>query len=102
MAPSPSVDALLKIIACYAAATGLAEATVSSRFLQRGSRLAELQAGGDMGARHIERVLARFSEEWPADAPWPEGVERPLTPTLSRTGEGAEGPVGAAVGGVEG
>lgn len=71
------IEQLLATLRAYAKAAGLAEATVSTRFLGRGSRAAALAAGGDMGSRNITAALARFSAEWPEGAVWPEGVARP-------------------------
>jgi len=85
------IDHLLTLVSAYSVASGLSEGTVSARFLGGGAVARELREGRDMGARRVQRVIEAFSARWPADAPWPEGVERPvLTPTLSRTGEGAE------------
>lgn len=72
-----SIDALKSVFTTYCAATGLAEATVSTRFLGRGGRFEQIKAGGDMGARTIDRIIADFAAHWPADAAWPDGVARP-------------------------
>ena len=68
---------LLTVIDAYAAATGLADATISTRVFGRGTRLGEIRAGGDIGARTSSRALAALSDCWPAGAAWPEGVARP-------------------------
>jgi len=68
---------LLLVVDAYARATGHAEATISTRFFRRGSRLAEIRGGRDMGARMIVRVLADFSQNWPEGAEWPADVPRP-------------------------
>ncbi len=68
---------LLAVCDTYAALTGQAEATISTRFLGNGNRIREIRAGGDMGSRRIVRALAQFSALWPENAQWPEGVERP-------------------------
>lgn len=61
----------------YAEATGLALATVSARVLGRGSKLAALIAGGDIGCDRFDRAVAWFAANWPAGTPWPEGIARP-------------------------
>ncbi|HYA74522.1 MAG TPA: hypothetical protein VEF36_15330, partial [Roseiarcus sp.] len=71
------IEQLLAVLHAYAAATGLAEATVSRRFLGGGGRAAQLRAGSDMGARTLVGALERFSDEWPEGTDWPVGVERP-------------------------
>jgi hypothetical protein len=85
-----SIRDLLSVFAAYRSATGLAQATVSTRFLGRGSRLGELMAGGDMGSLRIDRTLADISRQWPAEAAWPEGVERPDPPPLPQREREAE------------
>lgn len=71
------IESLLTVVDAYREATGLAEATVSTRFLARGSQLKDLREGADIGSRRVERVLAEMSAQWPAGAAWPEGVVRP-------------------------
>lgn len=71
------IDQLLRVFDAYVAATKLAEATVSSRFLGRGARIQDLRAGGDMGSRTIHGVIERFAKNWPNDAAWPADVVRP-------------------------
>jgi hypothetical protein len=77
------IEALLAVTRAYATATGLAEATISRRFLGGGSRAATLCAGGDMGALTIAKAIERFARNWPPGAAWPEGVERPAAPALA-------------------
>jgi hypothetical protein len=76
-APRTDLDRLLAVVDAYLVATGLSEARVSTLFLKRGSRLAELRAGGDMGARLAAEVVERFAANWPDGAAWPAGVTRP-------------------------
>ena len=71
------VASLLRVIDRFAEHTHLAEATISTRFFSRGTRIAELRAGGDMGARTIRRALEKFIENWPAGVDWPSDVGRP-------------------------
>jgi len=73
------IAALIRVIDSYMSATGLAEATVSARFLGRGGRVRELRAGGDIGARKLATVLEAFSATWPANAVWPADVPRPAS-----------------------
>lgn len=37
----------------------------------------------DFAAGKFDTILARFSAIWPADLPWPEGIERPAPAELS-------------------
>ncbi|WP_036291531.1 hypothetical protein [Methylosinus sp. PW1] len=82
-----SIEHLLRVIDAYCAATGLAEATVSAKFLSKGTRAGELRKGSDMGARTIQRAISSFSDSWPAGAAWPEDVSRPIANLQS---EGAD------------
>ena len=61
----------------YAALTGQADATISTKFLGNGNRIREIRAGGDMGSRRVGRALAAFSAHWPENAEWPANVLRP-------------------------
>lgn len=72
-----ALEHLLTLVDAYRGATGLSVATVSKRFLGRSTRIEEIRRGGDVGARNIERVLRKMSDEWPAQAPWPPVVPRP-------------------------
>ena len=64
-------DRLLIVFDAYRAATGLAAATVSGRFLGRSSRIRELLAGGDIGSRRACDAIAAFKAAWPEGAAWP-------------------------------
>ncbi len=72
------IERLTTVFNAYCAATGLAAGTVSGRFLGRGRRFAEIQAGGDMGSRTIAKALEAFSRDWPEGAEWPADVPRPV------------------------
>lgn len=84
-----TVAALLTVADTYAAAVGLAEATVSKHFLGASHRLRTIRDGGDIGARRIETALADFSARWPEGAEWPEGVARPAAAPVLSDGEAA-------------
>lgn len=71
------IEHLLSVVDAYREATGLAEATISTRFLGRGGRIGDLRGGGDIGARLMVRTIERFSRNWPGNAVWPSCVARP-------------------------
>lgn len=71
------LEHLLTTVEAYRAATGLAEATISTRVLKDGKRLAALRAGRDIGILRLEEAMRWFSDHWPADAVWPSDVPRP-------------------------
>jgi hypothetical protein len=75
------IDQLLRVVEAYAAHTGLAEATISTRFAGRGARIGDLRQGGDMGSRTIACIIQKFSENWPEGAIWPADVPRPSPST---------------------
>jgi hypothetical protein len=71
------IDRLILLSERYGAATGLAEATVSSRVFNDGKRLYDIRRGSDVGVQRIARAMLWFSANWPAGAAWPDGIERP-------------------------
>ena len=73
------IENLLATLDAYAAATGLAEGTVSSRLLGHAGRIAAVRAGGDIGVRTVRRTLEKLSTIWPEGTPRPEGLPRPPT-----------------------
>jgi hypothetical protein len=78
---------LICVLDAYAAHTGLAETTISTRIFGRGTRIRELRSGGDMGSRTVRRALEKLAECWPENAPWPEGVARPESPSNHQAAE---------------
>jgi hypothetical protein len=76
-----SIDSLLTLAETYCVATGLAEATVSTRVMKDGKRLDAIRAGKDIGARRLAEAIQWFSDNWPADVTWPDSIARP-TPTV--------------------
>ncbi|MDE2106604.1 MAG: hypothetical protein KGL39_55830 [Patescibacteria group bacterium] len=75
-----AMDAIEQILALtdrFSAATGLSDATISTRLFNDGKRIGKLRSGGDVGTRHFAATIRWFSDAWPADAPWPADVARP-------------------------
>lgn len=72
-----TISALMSLVEAYSKASGLAEATISSRLFNDGKRLSEVRQGADIGVRRIERAVTWLSANWPTDAEWPAGVPRP-------------------------
>lgn len=62
----------------YCAAAGLRREQVSYRVFSDQRRLG-LVLGGEAGitVANFEKAMQWFASNWPADAAWPEGVERP-------------------------
>ena len=71
------IEELFELVDRYAAAKGLAEASVSIEIFNDGKRMRTLKAGGDIGVRRMRRAVQLLSRKWPADLPWPKAVKRP-------------------------
>jgi hypothetical protein len=72
-----SIDSLMTLVESFCAATGLAEATVSTRLLKDGKRLEAIRAGKDIGTRRLGEAIQWFSDNWPEDLMWPAHIQRP-------------------------
>ncbi|HEV7251475.1 MAG TPA: hypothetical protein VGN93_31240 [Shinella sp.] len=68
---------LISVADSYCSLTGLSKARVSTLVLSGGRRLAVIEAGGDIGTEGYERAMQWFSDRWPEEAEWPEGIPRP-------------------------
>jgi hypothetical protein len=72
------IDALLILCDRYCKSVQKAEATLSTKLFGAGSRISQLRGGAtDIGVRRLNRAIQWFSDNWPENAAWPEGVERP-------------------------
>lgn len=61
----------------YVAGSGIAESTLSDRLLKSGSRFKRIRESSDISTGTYERVMQWLSDNWPDNAAWPEGVDRP-------------------------
>lgn len=75
---SDSLDRFLEVIDVFCKASGLEEKTLSWRMFNDSGRIELIRAGGDLGTRKRDKALQWMATRWPADAVWPEGVERPM------------------------
>jgi hypothetical protein len=73
----------------YAEAEGVGEVTVSSRVFNDGKKITSLKHGADLTLRRAAAALQWFSDHWPPDVEWPEGVDRPPPSPPHISGEGA-------------
>lgn len=73
----------------FCAAAACAEATLSTRMLGDGKRLAAIRAGSDIGARRLAQAIQWLSDNWPADAAWPAVVQRPAAKSPASEPEAA-------------
>lgn len=81
------VETFLLVVECFCRAEGVPESTVSSRVFNDGKRLAQVRRGADIGVRRVERAMQWFSDNWPADADWPEAVARPVPQQIPEAAE---------------
>lgn len=73
------LSSLLRVSDVYCAETGIGRQRLSTLMLGAGHRLDTIAAGGDLKTRTCERAMQWLSDNWPADAAWPKGVDRPLS-----------------------
>ena len=71
------IDALLSIASTYEGATGLSASRVSTIVFNDGKILDRLRTGADITVGRAERAIQWFSDNWPAELTWPQGVPRP-------------------------
>jgi hypothetical protein len=70
-------DQLLEVARAYSAAENIDLSTVSWRALGDTKKLAALDRGKDIQVGRFRKTMQWFSDHWPANAIWPETIERP-------------------------
>jgi len=81
---------LIALVERFCAATGKSESRVASLIGGTGVFYRRLRAGGDCSATVYQRALQWFSDHWPAETEWPEGIDRPMrSPSDSTKAEAA-------------
>lgn len=68
---------LVNLCDAYCAAARLSRSRLSTIIFNDGKALDRVAGGGDLNTRSYEKAIAWLSENWPEDAVWPDGVERP-------------------------
>ena len=68
---------LLRLATAYADHAGHTLSTVSTRIAGSGDLFTRLGNGSTITIRRANQLAKRFSDVWPEDLSWPEGVERP-------------------------
>lgn len=71
---------LIRVAETWCRARGLSEATLSTKILAKGSRLAALREGAGINVKTLNRAMRWLSENWPVNAAWPSDVQRPQIP----------------------
>lgn len=80
-------DRLICVSRAYASALGLSLKTTSSRAFDE-SKLLDLLVTGTatVTLSRADRAIQWFSDHWPDDAAWPDGIDRPA-PSMAEAAE---------------
>lgn len=65
--------------AVYAQAAKVSMTTVGKRVANDGHFFVRLKNGAGFTVRTYDRAMLWFSRNWPPDAAWPYGIQRPQT-----------------------
>lgn len=69
---------LISLAETIAAHQGVTHYAISMRALGKGDFFKKMiDRGYDCRTRTAERLMQWFSDNWPVDLEWPEGIERP-------------------------
>jgi hypothetical protein len=69
---------LMLISKRYCDAAGISKPRLATLLVNDGKFFDRVEGGGGFTARTYERALRWFSEHWPANTDWPEGIDRPV------------------------
>jgi hypothetical protein len=69
---------LLSLLEAYAKARDLAPSYVATQVFGSGTMYRRLVDGSDITVGRLEGAVQWFSNNWPADTAWPEGLPRPV------------------------
>lgn len=73
-----SIESFKFLASTYMAATGQSHWALSQKLFGDGQKLkAILEAGADLTSRRLDNAVWWLSDNWPADAPWPQQIPRP-------------------------
>jgi hypothetical protein len=76
-------ETLLILSDAYVVASGRTRSTLSTVAFGGGRVLERIEDGGDITTGNFERALQWFSDNWPADTAWPDGIDRPVAAAKS-------------------
>lgn len=76
-------SSLLALADRYCEATKLSRARVSTLIANDGKFLGRIEGKSGFTISTFERAVQWFSDHWPADTAWPEGVTRPAPANAS-------------------
>jgi len=69
---------LLTVARLYCDATGRSLARVATLIHNQGALFKKLEAGDTCTIETYDKAMRWFSDHWPATAPWPDGIARPV------------------------
>lgn len=72
------IEQLLQVVEVYRSARRLSLGRVSTLIFGDGTKLAKLNAGGDLTTARFEGAMQTLARDWPEGAVWPRGVSRPV------------------------
>lgn len=72
-----SPEQIVTLAETYGSHKALKLSTIGAYAANDGSFITRLKKGGDSGSRVLARTAQWFSDHWPADLEWPDGIERP-------------------------
>ena len=96
VAPLTLTAQLITAADAYCVAAGRSRSRVSTLIFGGGDRLDGVAGGNDLNTRSFEKAMRWFSDNWPADTPWPEGVERPAPAVAAPAATAATSPASEA------
>jgi len=70
---------LLRLADEFQRAVPIEDKTLSFRVFGDSKKLAALRDKSDITVSRFNGALGWFATNWPADAPWPEDIERPAS-----------------------
>ena len=64
-------------IRSFAAASGQSVTYAAKRATGSADTVARIDSGTSLTLRRATRIVQWLSDHWPADLPWPDGIDRP-------------------------
>jgi hypothetical protein len=69
---------ILSLAAAFEQATGSSWRTIGKVAMNDNTFFVRIGRGDGFTIRTFDRILQWFSDNWPENAEWPEGIERPV------------------------
>lgn len=68
---------LVSLVEAYTAALGRSEATVANAMGRDGRFFIRMREGKGCSVDTLNHVMRWFSDHWPPETAWPDGIDRP-------------------------